>query len=143
MECNNYYPFVNLTYLVIHYVYISSIIHILYIWQIVVNISLDFSISYVWNHRDDYWRVWKYHYICEMSTFDLHILSIMDFVVVLTLSNKQGESSLYICRKTTHQCRASEESTQRCPMETLSPLPSMQHVDLCSKSHEDCSTARK
>lgn len=79
-----------------------------------------------------------------MSTFDLHILSIMDFVVVLTLSNKQGESSPYIRSRRTHQCRASEESTQQRPMETLTPLPSMQSMerfmpwrDLCNKSHND------
>lgn len=79
-----------------------------------------------------------------MSTFDLNILSIMDFVVVLTLSNKQGESSPYIRSRRTHQCRASEESTQQWPMETLTPLPSMQSMerfmpwrDLCNKSHND------
>lgn len=78
-----------------------------------------------------------------MSTFDLHILSIMDSVVVLSLSNGQGEASRYICSRRTHQRRASEESTQW-PMETPSPLPSMQSVerfmpwrDLCNKSHND------
>lgn len=72
-----------------------------------------------------------------MSTFDLHILSIMDSVVVLTLSNEQGEASPYICSRRTHHCRASEESTQQWPMETPPPLPSMQSVEryLCNKSH--------
>lgn len=53
--------FVNLTYLVIHYICILSIIHILHVWHIVVNLSLGFFHSYVWNHRNDQWSVWKYH----------------------------------------------------------------------------------